>query len=210
MCVPEAAATAGINREEKRGSGQKSVGERSAGIRLERPWGDGGGSPVPTPAPTLASPGPLVGTGAGARQCPCGLRGARRRGRRRSPAGEARATARRAGRRRRTRSELGARAGAQPCKQVSVALAPRPGHKRFAAPRRPSLCRAWLLWGRTDPASPWARSPPPAAAAATLGPGGPGSFKRGPRTPLGCQARRRGVAARSAAPRLSPSPLPTE
>lgn len=95
---------------------------------------------MPTPARTLASPGPPVGTGAGARQCPCGLRGARggagggaRRARRE-------ATAHRAGRRRRTRS--GARRARRGSALQTSVCGARPAARTLALrrPRRHPPC----------------------------------------------------------------------
>lgn len=203
MCVPRRQQPPGINRE-KPGSGQKSVGTRAAGHRVpgrRGPWAMPEG--VQRPPRGLACP--AGGHGGGDPSEPVRASPERRRSRRRSPAGEAPAAAHRAGRRR-TSSERGARAGTHPRKQVSVAFAPRP-RDALRRSRRPSLRRAWLLWGRREPGSPWPRSP--RAAAATLSPGDSGSSARGPRTRLGCQARRRGVAARAALG-LSPSPLLTE
>lgn len=152
--------------------GREPGGERPPRCAVSS--GDAGGSPAPVPG--------------------AGLRRERRSGRR-SRGGAARAAAHPAGGRR-TRSERGARR-AEPCKQVSVALAPRP-ETRSSAPA--GLLARPAPAGRQQPGSPdrAARRPPPRPAA-----------PRGGRGLSAAAGRRRGVAARAAS-RVSPSPLRTE
>lgn len=203
---PEVAAAAAAGNKPGGEAGKRTevCGRARGGAAVpwpEQPSGDAGGSPAHALGLRLAS---RWGQGRGPGRARAGFADEKeepeeepgRPGAGRRPPGREEADPFRARRARRL----------QPCKQVSVALAPRP-RDALRRPRRPSWRPAWLLWGRRERGSHWPRSP--RAAAATLGPGGPRSPARGPRTRLGCQARRRGVAAR-AAPRLSPSPLLTE
>lgn len=190
MCAPrwQRQRQPGINPEEKPGSEQKSAGERAAG----QPF-PGRSSPRAMPEGAQRTPWgcawPPGGDRGGGRAEPVRASRTRRRSRRRSPAGQARAAAHPAGRRR-TRSERGARAGfslANKCLWRS----PRGPETRSAAPGGPPGARPGSYGaGENEGATGRAAREPPPRPSARAAPAAP----RGGRG-LGSAARRAGAGS---------------